>query len=81
MFVLDFLLMQFAIQLSVSENIPGQKNRSRTCNNDIVLSLIGCPMSLCNPFKLTPQIRKVTQAVSSSDYLLLPLCKAFLSPT
>ena len=52
MFVLDFLLMhlsQFVTQLSVSENIPGQKNRSR--NNDIVLSLLGCPMSLCNPFK------------------------------
>ena len=52
MFVLDFLLMhlsQFATKLSVSENIPCQKNRS--CNNDIALSLLGCPMSLCTPFK------------------------------
>ena len=38
MFVLDFLCMhlsQFTTQLPVSENIPGQKNRSRY--HDIVV--------------------------------------------
>ena len=51
-FVIDFPLKhlsEFANQLSVSENISGQKNLSR--NKDIVLSLHGRPISLCNLVK------------------------------